>query len=76
MAESIHRILSTRALAGQHLRSATDIITWLEETVAGWNAAPAPFVWNGERRERRVRAPQRHRGGSAATVPNHQLIAA
>jgi hypothetical protein len=43
--------------------------------VAGWNATPTPFVWDGKRRERRIRAKQRRLGGSGA-VANHQLIAA
>ena len=76
MAESVQRILVGRALSGQHPTTAVEVITWLEETVAGWNAAPTPFVWDGKRRERRVRARQRHLGGSAATVADHQLIAA
>jgi hypothetical protein len=75
MAESVQRILIGRALSGQHPTTALEVITWLEETVAGWNAAPTPFVWDGKRRERRVRARQRRLGGSAAS-PNHQLIAA
>ena len=41
MAESVQRILIGRALSGQHPTStAVEVITWLEETVAGWNAAP------------------------------------
>src|SRR5439155_17805482 len=48
-----------RAVDGQHPRNATAIITWLEETVAGGNAGPPPFVWDGKRRERRQRARQR-----------------
>jgi DDE superfamily endonuclease len=76
MAESVQRILVRRALAGQHPHSAEELIGWLEETVAGWNAAPTPFVWDGKRRERRVRARQRRLGGSGATVTDHQLIAA
>jgi hypothetical protein len=75
MAESVQRILVGRALAGQHPKSGTELITWLEDTVAGWNAAPTPFVWDGKRRERRVRARQRRLGGSAA-LADHQLIAA
>ena len=75
MAESVQRILCGRALNGQHPQSATEIITWLEDTVAGWNAAPTPFVWDGKRRERRIRAKQRRLGGSAALL-QHQLIAA
>ena len=37
-AEAIQRILSTRALAGQHPQSADELIHWLEDTVAAWNA--------------------------------------
>ena len=76
MAESVQRILVRRALAGQHPQSAAELIQWLEDTVAGWNQAPTPFVWNGRRRERRVRARRRHLGGSCAGFADHQLIAA
>jgi hypothetical protein len=76
MAESVQRILVRRALAGQHPQSAAEIIDWLEETVAGWNQAPTPFVWNAKRRQRRVRARQRRLGGSCAALAQHQLIAA
>ena len=75
MAESVQRIICGRALSGQHPTTAAQIITWLDDTVAGWNAAPTGFVWDGKRRERRVRAKQRRLGGSAA-LPNHQLLAA
>jgi hypothetical protein len=37
-----------------------------EETVAGWNAEPTPFVWGGKRQARRERARQRRIDGSAA----------
>jgi hypothetical protein len=76
MAESLQRIIVRRALAGQHPPSAAEVIQWLEETVAGWNAAPTPFVWDGKRRERRVRARQRRLGGSGAALAHHQLFAA
>lgn len=76
MAESVQRIVCGRALAGQHPTSVTEIITWLEDTVAGWNAAPTAFVWDSKRRERRHRAKCRRLGGSAAIVGDHQLIAA
>jgi len=33
-------------------------------------------VWDGKRRERRLRAKQRRLGGSAAILANYQLIAA
>jgi hypothetical protein len=75
MAESVQRIICHRALRGQHPKTVAELITWLEATVAGWNAAPTPFVWDGKRRERRVRAKRRHLGGSAALL-QHQSIAA
>jgi hypothetical protein len=76
MAESLQRIIVRRALAGQHPQTPDDIIVWLEETVAGWNAAPTPFVWDGKRRERRHRARARRLGGSAATLAECQSNAA
>lgn len=75
MAESVQRIICGRALRGQHPTSVKELITWLEDTVAGWNAKPTPFVWDGKRRERRLRARQRHLAGSAAFL-QHQSIAA
>jgi hypothetical protein len=76
MAESLQRIIVRRALAGQHPQTPEEIIAWLEDTVAGWNQAPTPFVWDGKRRERRQPARARRLGGSAATLDEHQLIAA
>lgn len=76
MAESVQRIIVRRALAGQQPQNAAEVIQWLEETVAGWNAAPTPFEWDGKRRERRQRARQRHLAGSGARLADHQLIAA
>jgi len=76
MAESLQRIIVRRALAGQHPQTEAEVIAWLEETVAGWNAAPTPFVWGGKRRERRARARQRRLGGSGAALAVHQSIAA
>lgn len=80
MAEALQRIIVRRALDGQHPQSATEIIAWLEETVAGWNAEPTPFIWDGKRRERRRRARERRRqcrlGGAAAVVAQSQLFAA
>ena len=65
LAESVQRILVRRALGGQHPTSAAQIMDWLTETVAGWNADPTPFVWGGKRAQRRRRARERHRlGGS------------
>jgi hypothetical protein len=50
MAESVQCILCGRALNGQHPKTASEIITWLEDTVAGWNAAPTRFVYDCKRR--------------------------
>ena len=76
VAESLQRIIVRRALAGQHPQTPEEIIAWLEDTVAGWNQRPTPFVWDGKRRERRQRARARRLGGSAATLAERQLIAA
>jgi hypothetical protein len=68
MAESIQRILTRRALAGQHPQTPAEIIRWLEATARGWNRQPTPFVWGGKRQARRHRAYlRRHRlAGSGA----------
>jgi hypothetical protein len=76
MAESVQRIICDRALRGQHPKTAKELITWLEDAVVGWNATPTPFIWDGKRRERRIRAKQRRLGGSAATILQPRLIAA
>jgi len=67
-AEARQRIIVRRALDGHHPQTATEIITWLEETVAGWNAEPTPFVWDGKRRKQRRRARHRRPAGAAALV--------
>ena len=66
LAESVQRILVRRALAGQHPQSAAEVMAWLAEAVAGWNAAPTPFDWGGPRAARRQRARERRHalGGS------------
>jgi hypothetical protein len=76
MAESLQRIVVGRALAGHHPQSAAQLIGWLEDAVEGWNVQPTPFVWDGKRRERRVRARQRRLGGSAASLAQYHPIAA
>ena len=76
MAESVQRIIVRRALDGHHPQSQDDLITWLDDTVAGWNANPTPFVWHGKRFERRQRARQRRLGGPPATLAHPQLLAA
>ncbi len=68
MAESVQRIIVPRALAGQHPQNAQEVIDWLEQTVAGWNREPTPFVWNGKRRRRRERARVRRLAGSGAAL--------
>lgn len=76
MAESLQRIVCGRALAGQHPQSQEDLITWLEDAVAGWNAAPTCFEWGGKRQERRQRARNRRLGGSGALEAESQANAA
>jgi hypothetical protein len=68
MSESIQRIIVRRALDGEHPSTPQHIISWLEETAAGWNADPTPFVWGGKRKRRRDRARDRRHalGGSGA----------
>jgi DDE superfamily endonuclease len=75
MAESLQRIIVRRALAGQHPETREEIIDWLEETVAGWNVEPTPFVWEGKRAARRKRARHRLLGGSAATALFQPIVA-
>jgi len=74
MAESVQRILVRRALCGQHPQTPAEIITWLQETVTGWNRHPTPFVWGGKRKLRRQRARLRHLGGSGAALVNGYAI--
>jgi hypothetical protein len=75
MAESVQRIVVPRALAGQHPKDAQQIIDWLEQTVAGWNQHPTPFVWNGKRRRRRERAHLRRLAGSGAALAKGYSLA-
>ena len=76
MAESVQRILVGRALAGAHPQNPEELISWLEDTVVGWNRHPTPFVWAGKRYARRQRARQRRLGGSGAALPDRQSLAA
>lgn len=71
MAESIQRIIGTRALAGQYPQTPEQIISALEATVRGWNRDPTPFHWGGPRHARRQRARQRRHAlaGSGACAP-------
>jgi DDE superfamily endonuclease len=71
MAESMQRILVRRALSGQYPQTQEQIIAWLEQTVAGWNQDPTPFVWNGKRRERRKRARLKRLAGSGAAIRSY-----
>jgi hypothetical protein len=76
LAESIQRIIARRALDGHHPQSREELIAWLDDTVAGWNADPTPFVWHGKRYERRQRARQRRLGSSTGAQAHPQSIAA
>jgi transposase len=75
MAESVQRIIVRRALGGQHPKNAQEVIDWLEQTVAGWNKQPTPFVWNGKRRRRRERARRRRLAASGAAIVKGYSIA-
>jgi hypothetical protein len=75
MAKSVQRIIVRRALSGQRPKDSQQIIDWLEQTVAGWNACPTTFVWNGKRRRRRERAHLRRSGGSGASIVKGYAIA-
>lgn len=68
MAESIQRILVSRALNGTQPETAAQVMDWLAATVRGWNAAPTPFEWGGKRAARRARSRARRHalGGSGA----------
>jgi hypothetical protein len=78
LAESVQRILVRRALDGQHPQSAEEVMAWLAATVAGWNTAPTPFAWGGQRAARRQRARARRHalGGSGGytrtPIPRHR----
>jgi transposase len=74
-AESVQRIIVSRALAGQPPKNAQEVIFWLEQTVEGWNNHPTPLVWNGKRRQRRARARLRRLGGSGAALVKGYSIA-
>jgi transposase len=76
MAESVQRIIVRRALSGQHPQTVQQVIDWLEQTVAGWNANPTPFVWGGKRKQRRERARLRRLAGSGAALMKGYSIAA
>jgi hypothetical protein len=69
-AESIHRILTRRGLAGQNPQTPEQIIDWVEAVARHWNTDPTPFEWGGTRAARRIRGRiRRHAlGGSGACV--------
>jgi len=71
MAESVQRILVSRALSGQSPSGPEQIMEWLEATARAWNREPTPFVWGGKRSARRERARQRRHaqaGSGACTL--------
>ncbi len=76
LAESIQRIIVRRALDGHLPQSQDELITWLDDTVAGGDANPTPFTWQGKRYERRQRARQRRPGSPPAAQHDPQAIAA
>jgi hypothetical protein len=76
LAESVQRIIVRRALAGHHPQAQEELIAWLDDTVAGWNANPTPFTWHGKRYERRQRARRRRQATSMPALTDSQSIAA
>ena len=74
MAESIQRVLVSRALAGQHPAGPEQLIQWLEAVARGWNAAPTPFVWGGRRALRRQQARERRYRLSGSGAMTRQPI--
>lgn len=68
MAESIQRVLKSRALSGEHPTTPDDIMARFEAVARHWNADPTPFVWGGKRAARRKRQRDRRHavGGSGA----------
>jgi transposase len=74
MAESIQRIISRRALAGQYLQTPQQIINTLEATVKGWNQDPTPFHWGGKRHARRLRSRQRQHALAGSGACTHRPL--
>jgi hypothetical protein len=48
MTESVQRIVCGRALTGTYPQTQADLLSFLDDAVAGWNAHPTPFVWGGK----------------------------
>jgi hypothetical protein len=69
-AESMQRILVSRAPSRPHPENPEPLMAWLEAVGRAWNRAPTPFEWGGKRAARRQRAwERRHRlGGSGAVM--------
>lgn len=74
MAESIQRIVSRRALAGQYPQTPQQIIDALESTVKGWNQDPTPFHWGGKRHARRLRSRQRQHALTGSGGPGSDSV--
>lgn len=75
LAESLQGIIKRRGLAGTNPRTPEEIMRNLEETVIGWNQAPTPFRWGGQRQRRRERSRRRwrHRVGGSGAVTERAL---
>ncbi len=74
MTESIQRILTQRALAGQHPTQPAQIIAWLEAVARAWNRRPTPFEWGGKRAARRARSRQRRHALAGSGACTRRLI--
>lgn len=74
LVESVQRIIVRRALDGQQPTNAAEVMSWLGQAVAGWNADPTPFVWGGKRAARRQRARERrHALGGSGGYTHHPV---
>ncbi len=60
MAESIQRLLKRQALDRFYPQHVQIIMDLFEAVARGWNAHPAPFVWDGKRCQRRLQTRAKH----------------
>ena len=74
MSESVQRILTRRAVAGQHPQPDEASIAWLEAPARGWTRHPTPFVWGGKRALRRARGRERRHGAGGAGAGARQPV--
>jgi hypothetical protein len=69
MVESLQRILTHRALGGQHPGQTDQIIAWFEVVALHWNETPTPFRCGGKRAARRQQRERHDRVGGSGLHP-------